>query len=77
MEGPGMHKCRKSPNQHQSISLKQSHSRLSENASEALDKIDALLAQESYISLERDGARYIGPFYVLFSKSINAMQKVS
>jgi len=42
---------------------------LSENAPKALDKINALLAQAIYISLERDSTRDIGPFYDLFAQT--------
>jgi len=54
--------AQKSQNQHQSIWLKRAHFRLSENAPAALDKIDALLAQASYILLERDNTRTLGLF---------------
>jgi len=57
--------------------LKRAHSRLSENTPVALDKIDVLLAQVGYFSLERKSAKIIGPFYVLINKSFIAMQKVT
>jgi len=50
----------------------------SENAPAALDKIDALLAQASYISLERDSTKDIGPFYVLlYQISLSVSRKKS
>jgi len=45
--------------------------------SEALGKIDTLLAQASYISLERESAKNIGSFYVLLNKPISTKQEVT
>jgi len=39
--------------------------------------IGAFLTQASYISLERERARIIGPFYVLINNPISVTQEVT
>ena len=64
----------KKPNSAIEQPLKRVHFCFSENAPVVVLKTDAFFTQASYISLERESVRTIGPFYVLINKPISATQ---